>query len=191
MASTDKRLKNRELVLLVADAAGGTLDGRVKAQKLIYFCGLALGQPTGHTAYFYGPYSDDFESALNRAVMAGELSETVERIQDWYGGPDARKHIYTLTDRGKGAVAEIKADHQEEAKVVDETVAIIAEEIPEFRQRTLSAAAKINHIVSEQDRAVSDAELQTLARQLGWHLKKSDIDEAVGALVRLGFIVRN
>lgn len=191
MASVDKRLKNRELVLLVADAAGGTLDGRVKAQKLIYFCGLALGQPTGHSAYYYGPYSDDFESALNRAVMASELSETVERIQDWYGGPDALKHIYTLTDQGTAAVAEIKAEHEEEATIVGETVEIIAEEIPEFRQRTLSAAAKINHIVQDQDRLVTDDELQALAHQLGWHLRQSDINEAVGALVRLGFIVRN
>lgn len=190
MASVDKRLKNRELVLLVADAAGGTLDGRVKAQKLIYFCGLALKQPTGHAAYFYGPYSDEFEQALNRAVMAGELSETVERIQDWYGGPDAMKHIYTLTEQGRAAVAEIKAEHEEEARIVGETVATIAEEIPDFRQRTLSAAAKINHIVNEQDRFVNDDELRALAGQLGWQLRQGDIDEAVGALVRLGFIVR-
>jgi hypothetical protein len=46
MASTDKLLKNRELLLLVADAAGGTLSGKTVAQKLLYFAGVALDQPT-------------------------------------------------------------------------------------------------------------------------------------------------
>src|SRR5262245_25017650 len=140
MASADKRLKNRELVLLVADAAGGTLDGRVKAKKAIYFCGLGLKQPTGHSGYYYGPYREEFASALTRDVMRGELTESIERIQDWYAGADATKHVYKLTDPGQAAVTAIKAEHEEEAEAVNNTVAVIAAEIPEFRQRTLSAA---------------------------------------------------
>ena len=45
MASTDKLLKNRELLLLVADAAGGTFSGKTVAQKLLYFAGVALDRP--------------------------------------------------------------------------------------------------------------------------------------------------
>jgi uncharacterized protein YwgA len=191
MGNTDKRLKDRELLLLVANAAGGTLDGRTVAQKLIYFCGVALNQPTGHSPYFFGPYSDEFDAALQRAVLAGEFSENIERIPDWHGGPDATKHVYTLTDRGKAAVAEIEAEHLEEAKTIKTTVDVIADEVPGFRQKTLSAAAKINLIVSEQERNVTDDELRTLARQLGWHLTQKDIEEAVGVLVRLGFIRRS
>jgi uncharacterized protein YwgA len=77
MASTAKRLKDRELLLLTAAAVDGKLEGRTVVQKLLYFCGRKLDQPTGHTAYFYGPYSDDFDSALKRGVLA-ELTWRLE-----------------------------------------------------------------------------------------------------------------
>jgi hypothetical protein len=188
MAITDKRLKNRDLVLLVAEAAGGTLDGRTVAQKLLYFAGLSLDQPTGHTAYYYGPYSDEFEEALNRAVLASEFSEQVERIPDWRGGPAAMKHIYTLTPRGEEEATRVAEAHAEEAQQVRNTIAAIAEAVPGFRQKTLSAAAKIHLIVTEQKRVVTLEELRQLARDLGWRLGQNEIKEAVNVLERLDLV---
>jgi uncharacterized protein YwgA len=103
------------------------LEGRTVVQKLLYFCGRKLDQPTGHTAYFYGPYSDDFDSALKRGVLAEDLSEQIERIADWHGGQDAMKHVYTLTQRGIAEAKLIADSHKEEAAVVNETVATIAD----------------------------------------------------------------
>jgi hypothetical protein len=48
MASTQKRMTDRDLLFVVADAAGGKLNGRTVAQKLLYFAGRKLDQPTGH-----------------------------------------------------------------------------------------------------------------------------------------------
>lgn len=188
MASTDKLLKNRELLLLVADAAGGTLSGKTVAQKLLYFAGVALDQPTGHTAYYYGPYSDEFDAALNRAALADELSVTIERIPDWYGGSDAMKHTYKLTEKGEAEAVMIADEHADEAERVRETIEAIQEAVPEFRQKTLSAAAKIHLIVTEQDSALSPDELQALAGELGWNLKQSEVTEAVNVLARLGLV---
>jgi DNA-binding MarR family transcriptional regulator len=188
MASTDKLLKNRELLLLVADAAGGTLGGKTVAQKLIYFVGVALDQPTGHSAYYYGPYSDEFDAALNLATLADELSVTIERIPDWYGRADARRHIYRLTEQGEAEAAKIADGHAQEAQQVRATVEAIQEAVPEFRQKTLSAAAKIHMIVAEQDHALSQNELQALARELGWDLKQPEVSEAVDVLARLGLV---
>lgn len=188
MASTQKRLKDRELLLVVADAAGGTLDGRTVAQKLLYFAGRRLDQPTGHAAYFYGPYSEDFEAAIERAVLADELSEQIERIPDWRGGPDVKKHIYTLTDRGREEAARVAEEKFEEASFVRDAIRVIAEAVPEFRQRTLSAAAKIDLIVHEQDHPVPLDELRQLAQDLGWHLGKQDMNEALDVLARLELV---
>jgi uncharacterized protein YwgA len=188
MANLDKRLKNRELLLVVADAAGGKLDGRTIAQKLLYFSGLVLEQPTGHSAYFYGPYSDEFDAALNRAVLAGELSESLERIADWYGGPDAVKHVYELTEHGKAEASKVEESHEDEARLVQETITAIAEVVPQFRQGTLSAAAKINLIVSEQNQAVTLDELKHLAKELGWRLKPTEIKAALKVLTRLNLV---
>jgi uncharacterized protein YwgA len=188
MASTDKRLKNRELILLVADAAGGTLGGKTVAQKLLYFAGVSLHQPTGHSAYFYGPYSDEFDEALNRSVLADEFSVQIESIPDWYGGSEALKHTYTLTDRGRSEAARVAEEHEEEAQEVRETIDAIRQAVPEFRQKTLSAAAKIHLIVTEQNRALPSDLLRDLARELGWNLKQAEVSEAVNVLARLGLV---
>jgi uncharacterized protein YwgA len=190
VASPDKRLKDRELVLLVADAAGGKLEGRTVAQKLAYFAGWALEQPTGHTPYFYGPFSSDVEAALNRLVMAGDLEETIERLPDWSGGSDVLKHVYALTDRGAEAVGAIREDHADEAGIVDSMVGALKEAVPELRQKTLSAAAKIHFIVTEKNREVSDDEVRVIAKGLGWHLSKRQIERTADLLAGLGLVAR-
>jgi uncharacterized protein YwgA len=188
MASTEKRLKDRELLLLTAAAADGKFNGRTVAQKLLYFCGRKLDQPTGHSAYFYGPYSDDFDSALKRGVLAEDFAEQIERIADWHGGQDAMKHVYTLTERGISEARRVAESRQNEAAVVNETVATIAASVPGFRQKTLSAAAKIDLIVSELEKPVPKNEIGRLAQELGWNLSESEVNEALDVLARLDLV---
>jgi uncharacterized protein YwgA len=188
VAGAQKRLKNRELVLLLADAAGGKLEGRTVAQKLAYFGGVALRQPTGHTPHFFGPFSFEIERALNLASLAGDFNEEIDRIPDWRGGPDVIKHTYALTKEGKREAAAIREAHPEEAQVVDRTIRAISEAVPHFRQATLSAAAKIHLIVLEEGRSVAVDELPELAKQLGWRLDKNQIKKTVGVLEDLGLV---
>jgi uncharacterized protein YwgA len=188
MVGLEKRLKDRELLLLVASAASGTLEGRTVAQKLVYFAGRKLGQSTGHTPYFYGPYSDDFDAALKRGVLAEEFSEQIERIPDWFGGQDALKHIYELTERGKEAASTVAEEHKQEAQEVRSTIVAIAEAVPGFRQRTLSAAAKIDLIITEQERFVPLTEVRLLAQELGWQLSDHEAQEALEVLRRLDLV---
>ena len=188
MASAQKRLKDRELVLLLADAAGGKLEGRTVAQKLAYFAGVALEQQTGHTPHFFGQFSYVIERSLNLAALAGDFDEELDRIPDWRGGPDAVKHTYLLTKAGKKEAAGIREAHPEEAETVERTINAIAEAVPNFRQATLSAAAKIHLIVSEEGRTISVDELPGLAKQLGWRLTKNQIKNTVGVLQDLGLV---
>jgi uncharacterized protein YwgA len=188
MASTEKRLKDRELLLLTAAAAGGKLNGRTVAQKLLYFCGRKLGQPTGHSAYFYGPYSDDFDAALKRGVLAEDFAEQIERIPDWHGGQDAMKHVYMLTERGVNEAKNVAESRKDEAALVSETVSTIAAAVPGFRQKTLSAAAKIDLIVSEHQDPIPKNEIGRLAKELGWDLSESEVNEALDVLKRLDLV---
>jgi hypothetical protein len=188
MGSTEKRLKDRELVLLIADAAGGKLEGRTIAQKLAYFGGVILDQTTGHTPYYFGPFSYDVERALNLASLSGEFQETIERIPDWHGGPDANKHTYALTKDGRKEVEAIRESHPEESATIDRAVQAIADAVPGFHQKTLSAAAKIHLIVSEQDDPVPLSDIRQLARELGWHLSTNEIKKTIQVLKRLELV---
>jgi hypothetical protein len=98
------------------------------------------------------------------------------------------KHTYKLTERGAAEATRIAEEHANEAERVRATVEAIRQAVPAFRQKTLSAAAKIHLIVTEQGRALTHDELQALARELGWNLKQSEVSEAVDVLERLGLI---
>jgi len=83
---------------------------------------------------------------------------------------------------------EIAQAHGEAATTVFDTVYAIAKVVPNFRQKTLSAAAKIHLIVSEQRSALTPDELRELAKELGWRLKKNEITEAINVLASLHLV---
>ena len=188
MGNRDAPLRMTDLMLLVVDATGGAVEGRTIAQKLAYFVGVEIGRDLSHQAHFYGPFSRDVEEALALAVVAGDLSETVERIPDWYGGPDARRYSYALTDEGSGRVEVLKAENPDVAERVAATVERVRQAVPDLRQKTLSSAAKIHLIVSEQGRPVVTGEIPRLAARLGWELTQDEVDTTVDVLRRLELV---
>lgn len=181
-------MTDRDLLLLVADAAGGSVDGRTILQKLAYFVGRRLERDLGHNAHFYGPFSSKIENSLKVSVIAGELNETAETLPNWYGGPDALKYSYELTPQGSARVHQLRGETTAAALAVDETVNAIREVIPEFRQRALSAAAKIDLILSEHEGPVPVAELRDLAGALGWTLSDDEVQQSVQVLEQLKLV---
>lgn len=181
-------MTERDLILLIADACGGSIPGRTIAQKLVYFCGVKLGVETGHDAHYFGPFSDTVESALKLNVIAGDLSETSEIIPDWYGGPDAQKYTYSLTADGAKRAAELKESETVDSAIIAETIARVHEVLPDFRQKTLSAAAKVHLIVTRADDSVSFAQVSELAESLGWKLGVNDIEKTRSVLERLDLV---
>ena len=185
MGSVEDALSVREAVLLVLDAAGGEIEGRTAAQKLGYFSGVALGQDLGHRPHYYGPYSRPFEAALNNSAFAGDIEETVRLFST------GRAFHYKLTPQGADAVAQLKQDHPEGAKRVNDIVTRLGELVPGYWQHPLSLAAKVDLIVQEQSSAVGASDIPSLAKNLGWDLSDTDVDKAVDILVGLDRVVRN
>jgi hypothetical protein len=174
--------------LLTIDAAGGAVEGRTIAQKLAYFVSIELNRDLNHHAHFYGPFSRDVEEGLLLGVLAGDLQESVELISDWYGGPDARRYSYALTSEGRERVEKLKTEHRPESERVAGTIAAIGNAIPDFRQRTLSAAAKIHLIVTEQGKPVAQDEIPRLAQHLGWSLSQDEVNHTVDVLRTLKLV---
>lgn len=181
-------MNDRELLLLVTHAAGGSVDGRTILQKLAYFVGRRLERDLGHHAHFFGPFSSKIENQLRVSVIAGELNETAETLPNWYGGPDALKYSYRLTDEGTNRVLELREQTKAAARAVDETVNAVRQVIPGFKQRALSAAAKIDLILNEHEDPVPVGELRNLARELGWTLSDDEVQQSVRVLEQLGLV---
>lgn len=178
----------RDLLLLIVDAAGDKVEGRTIAQKLGYFVALELDRDLGYQAHYFGPFSRDVEEALALGVFAGDLEDTVVRFPDWYGGPDALRHSYSLTDEGRERVEELKKEYAGDAERIRSTVEAIGNAIPEYKQQALSAAAKIHFIVNEQGHPVAPAQIPQLARHLGWRLSQDEVNHTVNVLRGLDLV---
>jgi hypothetical protein len=76
----------------------------------------------------------------------------------------------------------------EVAAKVDEIVSTIRQAVPEFKQKALSAAAKIDLIVREQHRAVPIKNIGDLAKNLGWKLTDDEVRQSVEVLKQLNLI---
>jgi uncharacterized protein YwgA len=179
---TAKPLTTRDTVLLISEAVGDEVGGRTLMQKLAYFSGLELDRNLGHRPHYYGPYSSKVEDALNNAVIAGELHETVERIPDWSGGPDLRKYTYTLEDKGRERAQRVIDEHPEEWSRIRASVTKIKEVLPDLDQKMLSSAAKTYIIIAETEEGVSEKEIPQLAKRLGWGLTPAQVKHTVEIL---------
>jgi len=73
----------------------GTIDGRKRLQKIVFFLQSA-GLPMGaeFALHHFGPYSWDVAQACDELVSAGVLSEEAKRNQV------GRQYSYRLTERG-------------------------------------------------------------------------------------------
>lgn len=188
MGSTQGPLTVREAVLLVLDAAGGSISGRTAVQKLCYFGAQTLGLDLGHRAHYYGPYSRQVEAAVANETFAGDLEEHAEPFEY---GREGRTYHYQITSQGREIVQQLRADHPFEAAALDEMARSLGELVPGYRQKELSIAAKVDLIVHSQNEAVPAAAIPALARGLGWQVDDEDVDRAVGILVRLERVQTN
>jgi hypothetical protein len=182
MGSTEEGLTPRDAVLLAIDAAGGTVEGRTAIQKIAYFVAVALADDLGHRAHYYGPYSRPVEYALAQTALGEKVTETMERFPSYASGPDIRKYTYALTGDGVSEVAAIRATYGAQADMIKVTVDAIHKAVPDFDQNTLSMAAKIHFIVSQQDQPTKLAEIPALANQLGWRISEEQVARSVELL---------
>jgi uncharacterized protein YwgA len=176
------------MVLLIADAAGGTVGGRTVMQKLAYFSSISLGSTLGHRAYYYGPYSSKVDDALSVASIAGELHETADRMSDWNGGPDIVRYTYALTDSGRARISQIKEQAPEHWGCIAAAVAAVRRAIPDLNQKMLSSAAKTYLIISDSDDEIDESDIPDLAARLGWELSDEQVATTVSILQQLGLV---
>jgi uncharacterized protein len=184
MERVDEHLSVREAVLLIIDAAGGAVHGRTAVQKLAYFAGLAIGEDLSHHAHYYGPYSRAVESALINEAFAGDLDESMERFQSW-SGPDIRQYTYTLTEQGRGAVADIRRENPSLSARIDDVVKKLSDLIPGLPQHPLSLAAKVDFILNHKGGTAVVGDIPEFAREHGWRVSTQDVQQAAQILTGL------
>jgi len=173
-----------DFVQLTFLALGGEIKGKTKLQKIVYFLGLATGTQDGlgYRAHFYGPYSDEVASAVERLKALGFLDQTVSGIGivDTRGFEVAR-HDYRLSEAGK-AMAEVKRQSEGNLWAKLQQAVEAMKVLFDQDYMKLSIAAKTWFLLGEKNGNARMDDLAALAPKFGWSVSVEQIKDAVQSL---------
>lgn len=112
------------LVYTIVSAAGGSLTGKVRLQKIAYVLDLAgLSEPLNHRYYHFGPYSDEVTRQASEGVASGIIN--LEEIPTEWGGAYA-KFSAAVDGRVESSISQIVRVASEVESVVLELAATAA-----------------------------------------------------------------
>ena len=179
-----------QLVLLILDAAGGSVRGKTLLQKRAYFLAQLLHLDLSYRAHYYGPYSPEIESALSQNKGLGFVVEATSGfgMEDAIGF-EVRRYDYRLTDDGRKVVAYLKEAYPKESAGVAVCLTRLVDAGDDSNYVSLSIAAKVHHILSEGQVSMTPDEIQGAAQQLGWKIMPHAINLAAMFLDKLGLVI--
>lgn len=182
-----------DFVHLTLHALGGSIQGRTKLQKVVYFLGVLTDSlpELGYSPHYYGPYSAEVAGALDRLRSIGFLEQIVASGGSVdASGFEVARYDYQLTDAGK-LIAEAKAGmHAEEWRKLKAAAEVLSR-AGEQDYVKLSLAAKTFFMLGERKRPATIRDLVQRASTFGWAVNPSQIDEAIQLLRSLQLVETN
>jgi uncharacterized protein YwgA len=180
-----------DFVHLVFHAFDGTIQGRTKLQKTVYFVGaLTESLPNlGYRAYFYGPYSGEVAAAVNELCGLGFLRQASASSGAFDpNGFEVARYDFALTDEGRQIAAEKADNHPVEWGRI-QTAAERLKSMPFNDYVRLSIAAKMFFLLDGKGAASVD-ELVKMTPRFGWTVSTDQMNEAAQFLESLGLVDR-
>ncbi len=172
-----------QAILLLLKGEGKPLQGKTMLQKRLYFLARLRKLEFGYRAHYYGPYSEKISSELESLVASGLVRHKATPLgaHDVYG--EMTRHDFQLDD----GVSEDPWLSEPDAQIALETLKKIGDHDVARDQRLLSAAAKVDLILSSQGSATV-GQIQSRAKDLGWNLEPDQIAMVGNYLLFLGLV---
>lgn len=180
-----------DFVHLVLLASGGTLQGRTKLQKSVYFAGALSGllPELGYRPYYYGPYSGTVAASVNDLQGLGFLRQTSASVGAVDpNGFEVARYDYTLTSDGKQIALEKTEQYPNEWHQILSAIELL-KSMPNTSGDyvKLSIAAKMLYLRSEKGEA-KISELLEMMPKFGWSVSRDQLVEARNFLQSLNLI---
>jgi len=179
-------MKARDLILVLLDAEGGTIESKTKIQKEIYFIAHKTGLDFNYRAHFYGPYSPEVQDGLEQLIAVGFV-----KVEAYEWGVDPRgfemkRYDFSLTEAGRVVADSIKSKEADTFGKVQEFVSRL-KGIGSPDYISLSIAAKVHFISVKEGTPINKAAIKAKASALGWKIEDLDIEKAEAILENLGY----
>lgn len=182
-------MTTRDAVVAALDGSEEkAVRGRTALQKRVYLAAAMCGIELPYQPHFYGPYSKDLATSVDRLVDYGMVRETLESV----GPSNSRLHVYALGGDTKQVIddtrSRVDSEHAGTWERFQQAVGRI--ERLGTGYQVLSYAAKIHWVLVESGRPLDGESIQQRVRELNWELTDDELQQAVGILLDLGLAVQ-
>lgn len=186
-----KKLDERDLILAVMSARRNEIRGRTVLQKLCYFVNEMLSLGVSYEPYFYGPYSEDIAVSVDSLVALDFVDEESEALPSTISDEpqfDKRVYTYRLSESGQKLVEGRKKRLEIYTRAKDIISRLEKSGLDLNDANTLSVAAKINLILKEKRKSLTNHEISEIAGSLGWEISEELVGAVSDSLVKLGLV---
>lgn len=174
-----------DIVLALLRNHGDEVRGKTVLQKLAYFCSVMLKDDMGYSPHYFGPYSRQVESAVDRLTLSGVLMENSSVIGSSQSGMPIRHYSYLLSDKGRETADQLRG----QMKWLDHVAKFVCEKVGEhgddLSAKPLSLAAKVHFVLENKKRPMTPEQIRAASKELGWDVNEWQIDRAIELLKRL------
>ena len=178
-------MQPRDFVLMAHGAFDGGINGRTRLQKIVYFLSVLLKEDLGYKPHYYGPYSPIVAEANAELKELGFINETSTVYGFNNQGFEMTQYSYYLTEDGKKLLERKKEKYSDKWKDISKIAKKIESAGP-MHYMELAMAAKTYLILQRGDGQTNKETIKAKAKQLGWSIDDSHIDNALRFLEEIG-----
>lgn len=183
-------MEPRDFVLFTHGAFKEGVTGRTKLQKIVYFLSVILKEDIGFNPHYYGPYSPRVAEANSELKELNYIKEAVSVYGYSSQGFEMTKYDYSLTEDGLKLLERKKNQYPSEWQKISEAAEIIIS-AGNMHYMELAMAAKAYIIIDREGGEANKETIKLKAKQLGWSIKDSSLDEALAFLENVGLVTWN
>ena len=132
-----------KILLLLIYFYGKSIKGKTLLQKRMYFLSILLKRNFGYHAYYYGPYSEKVDLALDHNKALGFVAESVSDFMY------QKRYEYEVTPDGHELIQHLLKIHPDDCMEVEKAVGKIKNSGDDDDYLKISFAAKVHFISSK------------------------------------------
>ena len=181
-------LSAEDAVLAIIASQGGSVKGKTVIQKLAYFLSVVGGGSLGFAPHFYGPFSKDIEGAVDWLVIDKDIEESSQVIGVNSDGFPIRHFEFALTEQGEKHAEQLLKENGHLSERANWVVYQLGDFGKKRAAKPLSLAAKIHYVLTSKGRPLTNGEIATASKELGWDVTDFEIGRAIELLSKLDLV---
>ncbi|RJP94109.1 MAG: hypothetical protein C4518_04050 [Desulfobacteraceae bacterium] len=176
-----------DFVLFAHGAFSEGITGRTALQKIVYFLSVIMDVNLGFNPHYYGPYSPKVAEANSELKELNYIKEDLSVYGYDHHGFEMTKYEYSLTEDGFKLLERKKKLFPTQWEKISKIADTISK-AGTMHYMELAMAAKAHIIIAREGSPTNKETIKSKAKELGWSIDDSSLDNALTFLENIELV---